>query len=184
MQVILKEDYPSLGFVGDVVSVKSGFARNFLFPQKIALPANKENVELFDHQKKVLEIKKSSRKVEAEKLKDKIEGVDVIIKHLSDGDKLFGSVTISEIHDKLKEAGFEVDRRLIRIEAPIKTLGEHKVEIKLHQEVSARLTVTIQSNEPPKKAAESGGSETVKRAKTKTKSDHNKKAQGDEKNPV
>lgn len=182
MQVILKEDYPSLGFVGDLVNVKPGFARNFLFPQKIALPANKENIELFNHQKKVLEVKKTARKVEAEKLKDKIEGVDVIIKHLSgEGDRLFGSVTVTEIHEKLKDTGFDIDRRLIRLEAPIKSLGEHKVEVKLHQDVTARLTVTIQSSEAPKKGVASSKEETPKRTRGKKKSDSNAQAQSEEK---
>lgn len=182
MQVILKEDYPSLGFIGDLVNVKPGFARNFLFPKKIALPANKENVVLFNHQKKVLEVKKTARKAEAEKLKDKLEGVDVIIRHLSgEGDRLFGSVTVTEIHEKIKEAGFDIDRRLIRVEGPIKTLGEHKVEVKLHQDVVARLTVTIQASEGPKKAAESGTTETPKRAKGKKKSDSNAETQSEEK---
>jgi large subunit ribosomal protein L9 len=79
---------------------------------------------------------------------------------------------VTEIHEKIKEAGFDVDRRLIRLEGPIKVLGEHKVEVRLHQDVLARLTVTIQSSESPKKVAEASAPETTKRMKSKKKSDN------------
>lgn len=151
MQVILQEDYASLGFVGDLVSVKPGFARNFLIPQKIALPANESNIKLLEHRRRVLEVKKSEKKGTATQLKDKIEGIELRIKHSAgEGDRLFGSVTTAELSKELEAAGFAIDRKLIKLEAPIKTLGEHFVDIKLHQEVSAQVKLIVERTEESK----------------------------------
>lgn len=152
MQVILQEDYPSLGFVGDVVTVRPGFARNFLFPRKIALPADTANVALFEHRKKAIEVKKARRKQEAEKYKTKVEAVTVRVAHaVAEGGRLFGSVSLAEIQEGLKKGGIDVDKRRIRLEAPIKTVGEHRVEIRLHQEVSAQVKVIVEPKEEKKK---------------------------------
>ncbi len=163
MQVILNEDYTNLGFVGDIVNVKPGFARNYLFPKKIAIEANSESIKLFEHRKRQVQVKKQQRQKDADKLREKIDGVKVTIQHAATEDnKLFGSVSLTEIHTKLAEAGVEVDRKLIRLEAPIKSLGEYDVEIKLHQDVSAKVKVIVEKNEnaevpkqakSPKKAA-------------------------------
>lgn len=174
MQVILKEDYPSLGFVGDIVNVKPGFARNFLLPKKIALLASESSIGLFEHQKKILEIKKMERKKDADKFKDKIEGVRIEMDHASDGERLFGSVTILDIQNKLKEQGLEVDRKLIKLEAPIRTTGEHGVEIKLHQEVIAKLLVNVKGTVAAKK------SETKKEPKRPKRDSKTKKADADQ----
>ncbi|EKD51083.1 MAG: 50S ribosomal protein L9 [uncultured bacterium] len=144
MQVILNEDYPSLGFVGDVVNVKNGFARNFLFPKKLAIPASQESIHLFEHRKRQLEIKKAKHKQDAQKYLEKIQGIHLTVQHATTSDnKLFGSVTVSDIQDKLKEAGVEVDRKLIRLEAPIKSIGTYEFQIRLHQEVTAELKITV-----------------------------------------
>ena len=157
MQVILQEDFPSLGFVGDLVSVKPGFARNYLLPQKIALPANEANVKLLEHRKKVLEVKKAEKKKVADQLKDKVEGIELRIKHAAgEGDRLFGSVTSMELQAEFKKAGFDIDRKLIKLDAPIKALGEHFVDVKLHQEVAAQVKVIVERSEEskaPKKEA-------------------------------
>lgn len=151
MQVILQENFPSLGFVGDLVNVKPGYARNFLFPKMIAMPASAENVRYIEHRTKLLEVKKAENKKLALQMKNKIEGILIEIKHSAgEGEKLFGSVTIGEIHDSVVEKGFEIDRKLIRMEAPIRTVGEHMVEVKLHQEVSAQLKVVVTRKEEPK----------------------------------
>lgn len=167
MQVILQENFPSLGFIGDVVNVRNGYARNFLFPKQIAMPASDANVKYLEHRKKLLEVKKAENKKLASQLKDRIEGVLVDIQHSAgEGEKLFGSVTVGEIHEQIVAKGFDVDRKLIRMEAPIRTIGEHLVEIRLHQDVSAHLKVVVtrkpepkaertQSVEKPKKARKS-----------------------------
>ncbi|MBU0506743.1 50S ribosomal protein L9, partial [bacterium] len=149
-------DYPSLGFVGDVVKVKPGFARNFLYPKKIAIPVTTESMELFEHRKRQLQVKKAAKKKDADVLKTKIDGTAISLEHAATADnKLFGSVTLTEIHDKLKGAGIELDRKLIRLEAPIKAIGVFDIEIKLHQEVSAhvKLTVTKKADSQEEKEA-------------------------------
>ena len=153
MQVILNEDYPSLGFVGDLVKVKSGFARNFLFPKKIAVPSNASSIKLIEHRKRVIEVKKAERKIDATKLQARIEAVSITLQHAATADnKLFGSVTIAEIHQKLEEAGVTLDRRLLRIESPIKSVGEFQVDIRLHQEVTARVKVIVEKKPEDKSA--------------------------------
>jgi large subunit ribosomal protein L9 len=145
MQVILQEDYAGLGFVGDLVKVKPGFARNFLLPKKIALAANTQNIELLEHRKRILEVKKAARKKDAEMLKTKLEAISIVTQHASDGEKLFGSVTTSELQVQLAEQGVEIDRKLIKLEAPIRSIGEHTLIIKLHQEVTAKVIVKVEA---------------------------------------
>ena len=144
MQVILQEDHPGLGFVGDLVNVKQGFARNFLFPQKIALPASKGAVKLLEHRKRQLAVKKAQKKKEAEAYKAKLNGVSLRIQHAAEGDRLFGSVTLTEIHEELKKGGVEIDRKLLKIEGPIKTIGEHIVAVRLHPEVLAEIKLHVE----------------------------------------
>lgn len=146
MEVILQENVSNLGFVGDVVKVKPGYARNFLFPKKLALPADKGSVARIEHQKKIIEVKKAKKKAEAEDLRKRVQAVSLVIAHAAgEGEKLFGSVTTAEIQEKLVAAGFAVDRKLIKLDAPIRTVGVHKVEVVLHQEVSAVIDVTIEA---------------------------------------
>lgn len=146
MEVILQDNVSNLGFVGDIVKVKSGYARNFLFPQKLALPADKKNIAEFEHHKKVIEVKKAKKKSEAAELKKRIEALELVIAHAAgEGEKLFGSVTSSDVQQELAAKGFNVDRKLIRIETQIKTIGVHEVEIVLHQEVSATVKVKVEA---------------------------------------
>jgi large subunit ribosomal protein L9 len=144
MQVILQEYVPHLGFVGDVVKVRDGYARNFLIPTKKALPANSSNIKQFEHVKRQIEVKKAVKKSEALELKKRLETLSLTLAHAAEGEKLFGSVTLTEIHDKLKEAGYDIDRKLIKLDAPIRALGEYSLEIKLHQDVSAMLAVKVE----------------------------------------
>jgi large subunit ribosomal protein L9 len=175
MQVILNEDYPSLGFVGDVVKVKPGFARNFLYPKKIAIPVTTESMELFEHRKRQLQVKKAAKKKDADVLKSKIDGTAISLEHAATADnKLFGSVTTTDIHAKLKDAGVELDRKLIRLDAPIKAIGEFDIEIKLHQEVSAYVKLTVtkkadsQEEKEAKKAAKKEAAKKVVEEKVAT----------------
>lgn len=144
MKVILLQDSPKLGMIGDLVQVKNGFARNHLIPKKLALPANLQNIKSLNHQKHLLDQKQNRVKKEAEKLSNKIEAAScTIAKPAGEEDKLFGSVTSIDIEETLKEDNITIDRKKIQLEEPIKTLGIYKVPIKLHPEVTANLKVWV-----------------------------------------
>jgi len=143
MDVILLERVAKLGQMGEVVSVKQGYARNFLLPQGKALRVNAVNMAAFEEQKAQLEARNLETKKEAEDLAAKLDGETfVVIRSASDGGSLYGSVTIRDAADAATEAGFSVDRKQVALIAPIKDLGIHDVLVKLHPEVE----VTIQLN--------------------------------------
>lgn len=143
MDVILLERVAKLGQMGEVVSVKQGYARNFLLPQGKALRVNAVNMAAFEEQKAQLEARNLETKKEAEDLAGKLDGETfVVIRSASDGGSLYGSVTIRDAADAATEAGFSVDRKQVALIAPIKDLGIHDVLVKLHPEVE----VTIQLN--------------------------------------
>lgn len=144
MNVILREDIPSLGQAGDVVKVKVGFARNFLFPQKKALPADTGNLKELAHHKKGLEKKREKLKQEAMALGEKIGMLLVsVAREVGEEGKLFGSVTTKCISDALKEKGFDIDKRLIGLAAPIRELGSFEIPVRLHSEVTVNLKVEV-----------------------------------------
>ncbi|MDG0982173.1 MAG: 50S ribosomal protein L9 [Tateyamaria sp.] len=143
MQVILLQRVAKLGQMGDVVDVKSGYARNFLLPQKKALSASKENVASFEAQKVHLEAQNLETRKEAEAMGGKLDGQKfVIIRQASDGGNLYGSVTPRDASEAAAESGFTIDRKQIVIRLPIKELGVHDIHVVLHPEVD----VTIQLN--------------------------------------
>lgn len=144
MKVILTEDIPNLGKMGDLIQIKDGHARNYLIPKKLAVLANPQNIKAFEHQKTLLKQKQNRIKREAEKLAEKIEKIScTIAKPTGEEDKLFGSVTSLDIEESLNEEGTKIDRKKILLEEPIKTLGIYKVPIKLHPEVTANLKVWV-----------------------------------------
>ena len=144
MLVILKENVENLGRIGDVVKVADGYARNFLIPKKMVAPANENNVAAVEHQKKLLEKKRSVEKLTAEELAKKIAAFTCnISRKTGEKDKLFGSVTTSDIADALKAGGIEIEKRNIHLKDAIKALGVHTVEIKLLPEVTANLKVWV-----------------------------------------
>ena len=144
MLVILKENVEKLGRIGDVVKVTAGYARNFLIPSKKGVPANQNNVAAIEHQKKMLEKKRAAEKGSAEELAKKIAAFTCnISRKTGEKDKLFGSVTTSDIAEALKAGGIEVEKRTIHMKDPIKALGVHTVEIKLLPEVVANLKVWV-----------------------------------------
>lgn len=146
MEVILKDNVSNLGFVGDIVKVKPGYARNFLFPKKLALPADKKNIAEFEHHKKAIEVKKAKKKGEADELKKRLQALELVVAHAAgEGERLFGSVTSADIQQELAAKGYNVDRKLIRIETQIKTIGQHEVEVVLHQEVTATVKVKVEA---------------------------------------
>ena len=144
MLVILKENVENLGRIGEVVKVTPGYARNFLVPRKLAVPANENNITAIEHQKKMLEKKRSAEKLSAEELAKKISGFTCnISRKTGEKDKLFGSVTAQDIADTLKAGGIEIEKRSIHLKDAIKSLGVHNVEIKLLPEVTASLKVWV-----------------------------------------
>jgi len=144
MKVILRKDFEPLGHVGDVVVVKDGYANNFLIPRKIAYTALKGNMQALEEEKKNLQRKNEQELTIAETLATEIEKVSVTIPvQVGEEDKIFGSVTSQMIADALKEKGFEMDKRKIEIEEPIKTLGIYSVNVKLHPNVSTKIKVWV-----------------------------------------
>ena len=144
MQVILLERVAKLGQMGEVVTVKDGYARNFLLPQKKALWASKDNIKQFENEKAQLEARNLETKKEAESLAEKLNGQKfVIIRSASDGGALYGSVSTRDAADAAKEGGFDIDRRQVALAAPIKELGIHKVIITLHPEVDAEIELNV-----------------------------------------
>lgn len=144
MQVILQKNVPNLGLVGEVVQVASGYFRNYLGPRQLALPADASSVKVVEHQKRITQSRKEKEKVSALAIKEKMESQPITIAHSAGNEeKLFGSITTQEIALHLTKAGFEIGRRYIELKEPIKTLGTHTVDIKLHPEVSAQVKIEI-----------------------------------------
>lgn len=144
MLVVLKENVENLGRIGEVVKVADGYARNFLIPNKLVAPANENNMAAIEHQKKMLDKKRSAEKLSAEELAKKVAAFTCnISRKTGEKDKLFGSVTTSDIADALKAGGIEIEKRAIHMKDAIKTLGVHNVEIKLLPEVTANLKVWV-----------------------------------------
>ncbi len=144
MEVILLERIEKLGQMGDVVSVKAGFARNFLLPQKKALRATKGNLDYFEKEKAQLEAVNLEQRAEAEKVGEKLEGLTVaIIRNSGDNGQLYGSVNSRDIADAVSEAGFTVARNQVLMERPLKMLGLHDYRIRLHPEVAVSVTVNV-----------------------------------------
>jgi large subunit ribosomal protein L9 len=144
MKVVLLEDVPKLGKMGDLIQAKDGYARNYLLPKRLAVPANPENLKTLEHQKTLLKQKQNRVKRDAEKLAQKIERISCTIsKPAGEEDKLFGSVTSLDIEESLNEEGLTIDRKKILLEEPIKTLGIYKVPIKLHPEVTAHIKIWV-----------------------------------------
>jgi large subunit ribosomal protein L9 len=143
MQIILLERIEKLGSIGDVVTVKDGYARNFLLPQKKALRANDANRKVFEANRARLEAENAERRSEAEKHGEKIAGAEVVlIRAASNAGQLYGSVSVRDMVSGLAEQGFEIDKRMVILGAPIKTIGIHNVTIALHPEVQ----VTVKAN--------------------------------------
>lgn len=144
MKVILRQNYETLGQVGEVVDVKDGYAKNFLIPRGIAYVALKGNLRTLEEEKVNFDKKKQKEVSAAEGLAAELEKVSISIPvQVGEEDKIFGTVTTQMIADALAEKGFEVDKKKIDIEEPIKSLGIYGVNIKLHQNVSAKIKVWV-----------------------------------------
>jgi len=144
MQVILLERIHKLGQMGDVVTVKDGFARNFLLPQKKALRSNKANLAHFQTQRVHLEARNLELKKEAEAVHGKLEGKTfVVIRQAGDTGQLYGSVSTRDIAEAVTAGGFSVDRGQVLLDKPIKNLGLHPVRVSLHPEVIAAVSMNV-----------------------------------------
>lgn len=146
MKVILQKDVKDLGKVGELVNVTHGYARNFLFPRQLAVMATENRVDEWNHLNKVAEIKKKKAMAERQGVIDKLQGLTLTfqLEAAADTEKLFGSVTNFDISAKLEESGFQVDRRDILLEEPIKQLGQHQARVKLGDGLEAELTVVVE----------------------------------------
>ncbi|GAB6112619.1 50S ribosomal protein L9 [Desulfomicrobium escambiense] len=144
MKVILRADVDNLGRLGDIVAVKPGYGRNYLLPQGLASLATPGNLKVFEQERRKLQAMNDAVKADASALAAKIEAAKVVIEvRTGDGDKLYGSVTSPQIAAILAEQGVDVDRRKIQLDEGIRSLGEYIIEVKLHPEVVAKLTVNV-----------------------------------------
>lgn len=144
MQLILKKTVDNLGEEGDVVKVKPGYGRNFLLPQGMAITASKGNLAQLEIEKVAIEARRKQYRDEAEGLAKKLEATVITIeKRVGDENKLYGSVTTSDLAEKLAEQGLVLDRRKIVMDEPIKTIGESSVTVKVGYQVVAKVKVNI-----------------------------------------
>ena len=144
MEVILKEDVPNLGKMGETVRVRDGYARNYLLPRKLVVTADKKNLKAFEHHKRVLAVQSQKVVRQAQTLSDKLAALELkIFVKVGEEGKLFGSVTNMDIEKALREKGFEVERRKIHLEEPIKTTGEYAVPVRLTADVTAALKISV-----------------------------------------
>ncbi|MFQ5715792.1 MAG: 50S ribosomal protein L9 [Nitrospinales bacterium] len=177
MKLLLQEDVPNLGLCGDEVDVKDGYGRNYLIPAGKAILATPKNLKAFNHQKSIIQAKLKKLQNSAEEFAGKIEKIScVFTKKVGDHGKLFGSVTSQEIADFLKTKGVEIDRHKIQLKEPIKALGEFKVPLRLHPEVTAQINVAVakeavkEEEAKTEGAKEAGKKQSRKKAPAKAKS--------------
>ncbi len=144
MEVILREDVPHLGHIGDIVKVRPGYARNYLLPRGLATVADKRNVRVLEHEKRLVDEKRKRALSAAEQLAKQLAAAKVTIAaRAGEEGKLFGSVTNIDVERALSELGFSVERRRIRLDDPIKQVGEHTVVVSLAAGVQADVRVNV-----------------------------------------
>lgn len=148
VKLILREDVPNLGEAGELVSVKPGYARNYLLPQGKAMPATEARIRELEHHKRAIAEKVAKERKALAAERDRLEQIVLEVQALAGEEgKLFGSVTALQVAELLAERGLEVDRRKVELSEPIKELGEHKIVIKLHRDVVARITLKVTAAE-------------------------------------
>jgi large subunit ribosomal protein L9 len=144
MKVILRQDYEKLGKTGDIVSVKRGFGMNYLIPRKVAYPAQPNYVRMVQEEQNQKLMQVNKQKKQAELLAQKMETVSVTLAvSVGEGDKMFGSVTNQDIADALVKQGYDIDRKKIILDDPLKALGIYSVPIKLHPDVEVKIKVWV-----------------------------------------
>ena len=144
MKIILRQDVERLGQRGDIITVKDGFARNYLIPRKLALVATPGNLKTFQEEKKQLDVRENKDRRLAEQLAKKMKSVSITATvAVGEEDRVFGSVTAQTIAGLLKDKGYEIDKKKILLEEPIKALGVYTVSLKLHQDVEGKVKVWV-----------------------------------------
>jgi large subunit ribosomal protein L9 len=144
MKVILTKDLENLGKAGALVEVKTGYGRNYLLPRQLAVLATAKNVRRLDHDKAGIMARASKEKQNMDAMAKKLNAIEVKFTRKTGAEnKLFGSVTSKDIHEQLAAQGYPIERKQIHLPEPLKELGTHEVEVKLHSEVSARVKVTV-----------------------------------------
>lgn len=144
MKVILQKDVTDLGMAGDIVTVKDGFARNYLLPQQLAVRANTRNMQQLEHQQRLIAANQARVKKQAADLAERLANVSCTIPVLvGEQDKLFGSVTSKDIEEALANEGVQLSRKRILLDEPIKKLGVYKIDVRLHSEVTTKLKVWV-----------------------------------------
>ena len=162
MEVILKQEIHKLGGKGDVVRVANGYARNFLFPKQMALPATAANKKQIEEMRAAADREAARLRGDAAKLAEQLQALTIeITARAGDSDQLFGSVTSRDIAAELETKGYTIDRHKIALSKPIRMVGEHVVSVHLHRDVNVPLTVNVlaegrEEEEPPEAAAEEG----------------------------
>ena len=144
MEVILREHVDNLGRRGEIVKVADGYARNYLLPRKLALPATAGNKQHVERERKIVDAREAEEKAQADAVAARLSALTIAItRRVGDTEQLYGSVTAVDIAEYLKEKGFEIDRRKLILPEPIKALGEFDVPLKLHREVTVPLKVQV-----------------------------------------
>jgi large subunit ribosomal protein L9 len=150
MEVILRDHVENLGRRGDVVKVADGYARNFLLPRKLALPATEANRKVVERQRRIADVKEAEEKTGAEAQAARLSALEIVVsRRVGEQEHLYGSVTSADIADALAEKGFEIDKRKISLADPLKSIGEFTVPVKLHRDVVAQLRVKVTPLEAP-----------------------------------
>ena len=148
MEVILRDHVENLGKRGEIVKVADGYARNYLLPRKLALPATDANKKWVERERKIAEARDHEERAAAEAIATRLSALELTIaRKTGENDQLYGSVTNSDIAELLAAKGFEIDRRKILLPDPIKALGENTVPVKLHREVTAQVRVAVTKEE-------------------------------------
>lgn len=144
MEVILHENVPNLGEVGDIVTVKDGYARNYLIPRRMAVKADPSRVKELEHQKRVVAVKQTRMKAKAEEFAGKLSALSITIaKEAGEEDKLFGAVTTMDISNALRQEGYTIDKRHVKLDEPIKKIGVYDVAVRLHPEVEGTVKIWV-----------------------------------------
>lgn len=148
MEVILRQDVEKLGTTGQIVKVAPGYARNFLVPRGLAVPATEANKKIVEQQRQAYLRKEAKLASDAQELAKLMSNVSInISQKAGENDQLFGSVTAQDIADQLDKQGYKIDRKKVALDHPIRTIGEHKVVVKLHREVSIEIPVNVSKEE-------------------------------------
>ena len=148
MDIVLLERVEKLGQMGDIVSVKNGYARNFLLPQGKALRATDNNMKLFEERRAELEARNLERRQEAQSVAEKMEGTTIVlVRQAGETGQLYGSVNARDVMQGLDEAGYKIERRQVALDRPIKTLGIHEIRVMLHPEVGIMVSVNVARSE-------------------------------------